>query len=108
MRRRVIQHSFIVGLVAVLLGCGRNGSWPPPPRNQQEARMINSALRAVDQIDGWSQVACVVERRKKQWRVQAWRIVKPEARGRDRCVPWAVRGITLNEHAEVLSYENQL
>lgn len=70
--------------------------------------MIDSALRAVNQIDGWTQVACVVERQGSNWRVEAWRIVKPEARGRRRCLPWAVRGIMLNDDAQVLSYKNYL
>jgi hypothetical protein len=70
--------------------------------------MVEAALRAVQQIDGWSEVACVVEPRKHAWRVQAWRIVNPHAQGRNRCVPWAVRGITLSDDARVLAYENHL
>jgi hypothetical protein len=70
--------------------------------------MVEAALRAVDQFDGWSQVACVVEQHGSQWQVQAWRIVNPAAKGRDRCVPWAVRGITLDDQATVVEYRNHL
>lgn len=70
--------------------------------------MITSARQAVNQIDGWTEAEYVVERHRNQWRVQVWRVVKPEARGRSRCVPWAVRGLTLNEHGEVVSYRNHL
>ncbi len=94
--------------VAILVGCGPNSAWPPAPKSQQEKRMIESALRAVDQVDGWGQVVCVVAKNRQRWRVEAWRVVHPEAQGRDRCVPWAVRAITLDEDAKVLSYENHL
>jgi hypothetical protein len=90
-------------------GCSEyDASWPPLPRNEQERVMIEAALRAVVQIDGWSQTACVVKQYKGEWQVQAWRIVHPEAKGRSRCVPWAVRRITLDAEARVLSYRNHL
>jgi hypothetical protein len=109
MASRVIQNSAFCGLVALLgMGCNRGSAWPPPPSNQREKQIIESATRAVDQIDGWTQVACVVERRRNGWRVQAWRIVYPQKQGRARCVPWAVRGITLNDEGKVLNYENHI
>jgi hypothetical protein len=105
---RVLQTSVLSALVALPGGCADQTAWPPAPRNKQESLMIDSTVRAVSQIDGWTQVACVVERQKNQWRVQAWRIVNPKARGRDKCVPWAVRSITLNDDAKVLDYKNHL
>lgn len=68
--------------------------------------MIESARRAVAQFDGWTDVAYVVERRGGHWRVQAWKIVNPEAKGRNRCVPWASRGISLDDQGTVTAYEN--
>lgn len=101
------RFAFYLALAAILGGCsGYDASWPPPPRNEQERLIIEAALRAVDQFDGWTQTACVVERHKGEWQVQAWRIVHPEAKGRSRCVPWAVRGITLDDQAKVLAYRN--
>lgn len=97
-----------LALAAMLVGCSESTAWPPPPKNAQEKRMIEAALRAVDQFDRWDQVACEVEQHGSQWKVQAWRIVHPEAVGRDKCVPWAVRGITLDQDATVLAYENHL
>jgi hypothetical protein len=92
-----------------MAGCGKDDdTWPPPPRNQQERRLIDSARRAVTEFDGWAEVAWVVERQGKQWRVQAWQIVHPEAKGKMRCVPWAVRGIVLDEDGKVLEYRNHL
>lgn len=82
--------------------------WPPAPRNKQERFIMEAALRAVNQIDGWPQTACVIERHKAEWRVQAWRIVNPKAKGRARCVPWAVRGITLSDEGKVVAYQNHL
>jgi hypothetical protein len=96
-------------LASILSGCsGYDASWPPAPRDEQERVMIEAALHAVVQIDGWSQTACVVKQHKGEWQVEAWRIVHPEAEGRNRCVPWAVRGITLDAEARVLSYRNHL
>ena len=65
-------------------------------------------MRAVEQNDGWREVACVVERHEGKWRVQAWRIVNPKAKGRGRCVPWAVRGVILDDNANMLAYRNYL
>jgi hypothetical protein len=90
---------------ALLPGCG-SADWPPPPRDAQEKLVLEAALKAVEQIDGWPQTACVIERSGAQWRVQAWKIVKPAARGRRKCVPWAVRSITLDRNAIVTEYRN--
>jgi hypothetical protein len=97
------------GLSAVLAGCSyQTAEWPAPPKDRQESEMIEAALRAVAQFDHWDQTACVVEHKGREWRVQAWRIVNPQAKGRARCVPWAVRGITLDDDAKVIGYENHL
>ncbi len=70
--------------------------------------MIESARRAVDQYDGWAEIAWVVDRRKDLWRVQAWRIVHPDQKGRNRCAPYAVRVIELRNDGEVVAYRNHL
>jgi hypothetical protein len=70
--------------------------------------LIDSARRAVNQFDGWSEVAWVVERHEGQWRVQAWQILHPKAKGRMRCAPWAVRGITFDNQGKLLEYRNHL
>lgn len=108
MASRLATCSVMVAFLAFFGGCGDDELWPPLPKNQQEKLMIESTLRAVAQMDGWTEVACVVERQKRNWRVQAWRIVHPEAQGRNKCAPWAVRGITLDDDAKVLAYENHL
>src|SRR5436190_19576667 len=108
MRPHIATCSVLVAFVAFLGGCSSDQSWPPPPKSQQEKLMVESTLRAVAQMDGWTEVACVVEHGKRNWRVQAWRIVHPEAQGRNKCAPWAVRGLTLDDDAKVLSYENHL
>jgi hypothetical protein len=53
-------------------------------------------------------VAWVVERHQGKWRVQAWQILHPDAKGRMRCAPWAVRGILLDSEGKVLEYQNHL
>jgi hypothetical protein len=96
-------------LAGLLVGCAPDrADWPPAPRNREEQAVIDAAARAVRQFDGWTDVAYVVEQRGGQWRVQAWQIVNPQAKGRDRCVPWAKRGITLDQNAAVVAYENHL
>lgn len=92
-----------------MAGCGKNDeAWPPPPRNKQEQHLIDSARRAVNQFDGWTEVEWFVERQGKRWRVQAWQIVHPEAKGKLRFVPWAVRAIILDDEGKVLEYRNHL
>lgn len=73
-----------------------------------EQQLIEKAVAAVRQYDGWPEVACVVEPRGRAWRVQAWKIVNPKAVGKSRCVPWAVRGVLIDERGVVVGYENHL
>ena len=96
--------SFAVFML-LLAGCAAEGDWPPP-RDAKERLMIESAERALRQHDGWSDVACVVRRIGQKWQVQAWKIVHPEARGRRKCVPWAVRYVYLDNDGEVMAYQN--
>ncbi len=104
----------IAALAALLAGlpfqgCSDSDSdWPPAPRNEEEQTVIDAARRAVTQFDGWTDVAFVVQRRGDQWRVQAWRIVNPTARGKKRCVPWASRAIDLDRNGTVIAYQNHL
>lgn len=108
-RSESLTVALVLVFVAVMLlcaGCSPGADWPPPPRNKQEKLVLEAALRAVDQYDGWAEVACVIERAGPEWNVQAWKIVHPQARGRQKCVPWAVRTITLDRHAAVTGYKN--
>lgn len=93
-------------LASLLAGCAGGDDWPPAPRDAHEKLVMEAALRAVEQYDGWPEVACVIEREGGQWQVQAWKIVNPKARGRQKCVPWAVRTVTLDRHAVVTGYRN--
>ena len=68
--------------------------------------MVESSMRAVGQHDGWSDVACVVKRSGSEWKVEVWKIVHPEARGRKKCVPWSVRFLTLDDDGVVKEYRN--
>lgn len=98
-------------LLVGLAGCGPiSSSWPPPPKSNFERDLIASAKVAVRRYDGWTEIACVVERGtgRGEWRVQAWKIVNPKATGRNQCVPWAVRAVILDDRAEVTGYRNHL
>ena len=96
----------LLAVMGVWAGCAPFAEWPPAPKNRQEKLVVESALRAVRQIDDWTDAACVVERTGNEWRVKAWKIVYPEAKGRKKCVPWAVRSITVDAHGRVIGYEN--
>lgn len=97
----------ILGLM--LAGCeNERDAWPPPPRTREEKDMITAAQRAVEQQDGWNSVAWVVERHEGGWRVQAWKIVNPNAKGRNRCVPWEMRVVLLDHGGTVREYRNHL
>ena len=110
--RFVVRLGLRAALVAgplLLAGCSnRDADWPPAPRNAEEQAVVDSARRAVRQYDGWSDVAFVVQPRSDEWRVEAWKIVHPEAKGRNRCVPWAKRALRLDRNAVVVAYENHL
>jgi hypothetical protein len=97
-------------LTAILLGActAEEQTWPPAPQNAQERLMIEAAQRAVDRYDGWPRVLFVVERQPERWRVQAWKVVNPQAKGRGQCVPWGVRSVILNEQGEMIEYQNHL
>jgi len=99
----------LVCLMSLFAGCSLGtSSWPPAPRTEQEQQAIDKALAAVRQYDGWPEVACVAESRGRAWRVQAWKIVNPKATGKSRCVPWAVRSISIDERGVVVGYANRL
>jgi hypothetical protein len=99
--------AFLAGIL-MLTGCIGDGDWPPAPRNKQEQLVLEAALRAIHQYDGWSDVACVVEKAGSDWRVQGWKVVHPKAQGRKKCVPWAVRSITVDSRGLVTAYRNTL
>ncbi|MCC6233913.1 MAG: hypothetical protein IT580_14810 [Verrucomicrobiales bacterium] len=109
-RLRHLPSCLALTLASLLLGACENDrlNWPPPPRSDTERRMIEAARHAVAQYDGWSEIAWVVDRQPQHWRVQAWRIVYPAERGRNRCAPYAVRVIELKDDGEVLAYRNHL
>jgi len=98
----------------ILLGCAGTGctdprdSWPPPPRDQEERNLIEAAREAVRQHDGWDQVLWVVERFDGAWRVQAWKIIYPQAKGRNRCSPAWVRGVHFDTRGTLTDYRNHL
>ncbi len=100
-----------VALLVVFTGCEPNtASWPPPPKSDFEKDLIAATKVAVKRYDGWTDIACVVQRGsgRGEWLVQAWRIVNPQATGRNKCVPWAVRAVILDDRAEVTGYRNHL
>jgi hypothetical protein len=106
-RRAVgIGLRFLLLAIFLFAGCARDTQWPPLPRTAKEREVIQAAERAVYQIDGWNEAACVVERSGRNWQVRAWKIVHPQAEGRNKCVPWAVRSITVDEAGKVIAYTN--
>lgn len=101
----------LVAIPALMAGCEPgSASWPPPPKSDFEKSLIAAARVAVKRYDGWTDIACVVERGsgRGEWQVQAWKIVNPKATGRNQCVPWAVRAVILDDKAEVTGYRNHL
>ncbi|MBL9134855.1 MAG: hypothetical protein JNK85_03260 [Verrucomicrobiales bacterium] len=109
-RRRWLVSAWVV-IPLLMTGCERrSASWPPPPKSDFEKSLIAAAKVAVKRYDGWTDIACVVERGRGrgEWQVQAWKIVNPGATGRNQCVPWAVRAVVLDDKAEVTGYRNHL
>ncbi len=105
------HHRMVLALAAGLLvsGCSDpRASWPPPPRNEEERSLIEAARPVVRRQDGWEQVAWVVESHHGEWRVQAWKIVHPEAKGRSRCSPGVVRSIHFDRRRNLTDYRNHL
>ncbi len=108
---RLATHLVALSLLGGFLGTGctdPRDSWPSPPRDQEERILIEAAREAVRQHDGWDQVAWVVERFDGAWRVQAWKIIHPEAKGRNRCSPAWVRAIHFDTRGSLTSYRNHL
>ncbi len=111
--KELLKHAILRGSWCVLAcaffaaGCRSDETWPPAPRDAKERLMVDMAMRAVSQHDGWTDTAFVVKRSGRDWEVEAWKIVYPEARGRKRCVPWSVRFITLDDYGVVKEYRNK-
>lgn len=104
---RLAAVALLLGWVGV--GCkDPRADWPPSPRNQEERNLIEAARQAVHQHDGWDQVLWVVERYDGAWRVQAWKIIHPQAKGRNRCSPAWVRAIHFDTRGTLTDYRNYL
>lgn len=105
------QIRALFAAVGIAVGGGacseRDTDWPPPVRDAEARAARDAARRAVEQFDGWTEVAYVVKRRGDGWRVEAWKIVHPGAKGRNRCVPWESRGISVDAALRVTAYENR-
>ena len=86
-----------------LAGCSDQAS--APPLSEKEKEMVAVARRAVAQFETWPDNAeYVIERRGQLWRVSAWRVVHPEAKGRQRFVPWGVRIVSIDDTGRVVAY----
>ena len=108
-RARSLSRTLGVILLLGAAGCHvPEEVWPPAPRDRLERRLVESAGEAVRRNDGWTEVAYMVERFDGKWRVQAWQIVNPKAKGRMRCVPWAVRGLIFDNDSNLVAYRNYL
>ena len=80
----------LIALFAVLCGCGDKAPEAPVKLNAKEQDAVAIARRAVAQFEGWGDRAEYrIERRGALWRVTAWLVVHPEAKGNQRYAPWS-------------------
>ena len=70
--------------------------------------MVEAARQAVRKHDGWENIVFLVERFEGAWRVQAWKVIHPNAQGRNRCSPAWVRAIHFDDRGTLTDYRNHL
>ena len=93
-------------LVCVLPGCSRQQA-ASPRLTEKQKEMVSVAREAVGQYETWADHAeYAIERRRGEWWVSAWRVVHPEATGKQRFVPWGVRTVIIDDTGRVLDYRN--
>ena len=96
---------WLIALVVVLCGCGDKAGEAPVKLSAKEQDAVAIARRAVAQFEDWGERAEYrIERRGALWRVTAWLVVHPEAKGNQRYVPWGCRTVVIDDSGKVVEY----
>ena len=87
------------------VGCADRDSGVPAKLTPQQQDAIGIARKAVAQFEDWGDRAeYKIERRGALWRVTAWLVVHPEAKGNQRYVPWGCRTVVVDDAGKVVEY----
>lgn len=103
----MIQSWIVVLLVCLFTGCGRTPArmeTPESPTGRYSAQ-IAIARRVLEQQEQWADRAeWEVQQAGHGWKVIAWRVEHPEAKGPKRYLPWGYSVIELDSQMSVVSY----
>ena len=92
-------------LLSMIAGCSPASSKAANLDPAVEKRLIDLARLTVSQKEDWvDRAEFQIERRGDEWRVTAWRVVHPEATGKQRYVPWGFRIVVIDDHDRVVDY----
>lgn len=103
----MIQCWMIVLILSLLLGCGGKPfrmEQPEDPKGRYREQ-IAVAMRLLQQKEDWADRAeWEVLKSRDGWKVTAWRVEHPEAKGPNRYLPWGYSVIELDSRMTVLGY----
>jgi hypothetical protein len=108
MRRiAVMVRAAVVTLLVTTVACDK----PEPPEANLQAsirkEIEEAARRVVEQKEDWAERAEFrIYKVDDMWRVTAWRVVHPEAKGNKRYVPWGARTMLIDRNYHVQEYRS--
>jgi hypothetical protein len=95
-----------LGVAWIIAGCSEEPASPQSFTAEQQ-EIIAAASKAVSQYEDWADRAeYKIEKHAVGWRVTAWRVAHPEAKGNARYVPWGYRVILVDRRGKVVEYQN--
>lgn len=103
-----MERGLIMALaVSMLAGCGNRSvrmEHPEDPQGRYRDQ-IEAASRALAQNEDWADRAeWEVAPSGDGWKVTAWRVERPEAKGPDRYLPWGYSVIELDSRKVAIHY----
>lgn len=108
---RFAHPFFRAAVIALWVVTAASCSEPKPAEPEipstVRAELIKTARLIVGQREDWGdRVEFKIHKQGDQWRVTAWRVVYPEAKGNARYVPWGARTMVIDRNFRVLEYRS--
>jgi uncharacterized protein YceK len=105
----MVRICMVIMAVALLSGCGGHiGQMDKAEDPQGRYReQIAAAKRLLEQQEDWADRAeWQVEQDGDGWKVVAWRVEHPDAKGPDRYLPWGYSVIELDSRLVAVHYQH--
>ena len=106
----MVRSGFFLSLCLLFAGCGGREIRMAQPEDPQGRyrEQISAAKRLLEQKESWADRAeWEVIKTSGGWRVVAWRIEHPDAKGPQRYLPWGYSEIELDSRMTTVGYRRK-